>query len=73
MKHCKVQYNIIKEYSEADNTEIVEANGIQYTVKTLPRPCATAADLYAVYINGVRYSTFAKFLKTVNNNQQTEV
>jgi hypothetical protein len=68
MKHCKVQYNVIKEYSEPGFTEIIEVNGIQYTVVRLPRPCATVADLFAVYVNGVRYSTFAKFLKTVNNN-----
>jgi hypothetical protein len=66
MKHCKVQYKIVTPYSDNTLFEIIEVNGINYRLDFLPRPCKTVSDLYCVYYNGIRFSTFAKFLKSIN-------
>lgn len=66
MKHCKINYKTIINYSDETLFEIIEVNGKQYKLTFTPRPCKTVSELYAVYHNGVRFSTFAKFLKSVN-------
>lgn len=65
-KHCKVNYTIVTPYSDETLFQIIDVNGKQYRVDYLPRPCKSVADLYAVIVNGVKYSTLAKFLKSIN-------
>ena len=65
-KHCKVNYTIVTPYSHETLFQVIDVNGKQYRVDYLPRPCNTISDLYAVYHQGVRFSTFAKFLKSIN-------
>jgi hypothetical protein len=65
-QHCKVKYEVIVPYSDETLVEVVKVNGIEYKLDYLPRPCSTTSDLFCVFHNGVRFSTFAKFLKTVN-------
>lgn len=65
MKHCKIEYKVIKEYSDIDFTEIIEYKGITHEIKRVQRPCKTESELRLVFVNGVTYSTFAKFLKTL--------
>ena len=67
MKHCKVNYKVIIPYSDETLTQVIEVKGISYEVNYLPRPCKNERDVFAVFHNGVRFSTFAKFLKSVNN------
>jgi hypothetical protein len=64
-KHCKVQYQVLVPYSDDTFTQVIEVNGKTFTIGYLPRPCASVADLYAVIVNGVKYPTLAKFLKSV--------
>lgn len=65
IKHCKKEYSILVNYSEITNLEIIEFNGIVYEILRNPRPTTTEAQLICVFVNGIKYSTFAKFLKTI--------
>jgi hypothetical protein len=66
IKHCKKQYSVIVPYTEQSNTEVIQVNGINYTINRLPRPTKTVAELYYVFVDGIRYTTFAKFLKSIS-------
>jgi hypothetical protein len=65
-KHCKVNYETIVPYSDETLFQIIKMNEIEYKVEYLPRPCSSTSDLYAVYYKGIRFSTFAKFLKAID-------
>lgn len=65
IKHCKRTYKVITPYSNTTNIEIIEILGNQYTVTRLPRPTNTEAELMCVFVEGIRYSSFAKFLKSI--------
>jgi hypothetical protein len=65
-QHCKVKYKVITPYTDDTLFEIIEVNGQQYKLTFKFRPCKTVSELFAVYYNGVRFPTFAKFLKTIN-------
>ncbi len=65
MKHCKIEYKVIEAYSDETLKQVIEVKGVLHTITYLQRPCQTTSDLFAVYNNGVRFSTFAKFLKTL--------
>jgi|688.fasta_scaffold898336_2 hypothetical protein len=66
-QHCKVSYLVIEDYSDETLKQIIEINNVQYTVTYNPRPCNTEAELRCVFHNGIKYSTFAKFLKSIHN------
>ncbi len=61
--HCKNQYNVIQDYSDLTNIEVILFKGVEYKIERLPRPCKNETDLRVVIVNGVKYSSFAKFLK----------
>ena len=65
IKHCKKEYKVIKQYNEITNCETVEVLGEQYEIVRLPRPTKTESELMCVFVKGIRYSTFAKFLKSL--------
>lgn len=65
VKHCKIEYKVIVPYSETANTEVIEVKGNVYEICYLPRPTKTEAELRLVFVNGIKYSTFAKFLKSI--------
>jgi hypothetical protein len=69
-KHCKVGYKVVEAYSEQTLQQKIEVDGVVYVLKYTPRPCKTISEVYAVYHNGVRYATFAKFLKTIKQFQE---
>jgi hypothetical protein len=64
-KHCKVSYEVVVPYTDETLFQIISVNEQEYRIDYLPRPCNTISDLYCVLHKGVRYSTFAKFLKSV--------
>jgi hypothetical protein len=65
VKHCGIEYKVIVPYSETTNTEVIEVNGNVYKISRLPRPTKTEAELMRVFVNGVKYNSFAKFLKSI--------
>lgn len=65
-KHCKVSYTVISKFSEETNSFTISFSGTIYEVKKIHKP-VTVSDCYAVIVNGIKYPTFAKFLKTLNN------
>ena len=67
-KHCKREYTIITPYTDNglnNGIEIIEVNGNTYIVERLPRPAKNESDLMCVIVKNVRYSSFAKFLKSI--------
>ena len=64
-KHCKREYKVIEAYNEINWTEIIEVNEKKYEVLRNPRPTKTEAELMCVFVGGIKYSSFAKFLKSV--------
>jgi hypothetical protein len=66
MKHCKVNFNVLVKYTDETLEQVIEVNGIAYTLKYLPRPCSNEKDLFAVFHDGVRFPSLAKFLKSVS-------
>ena len=65
-KHCKNIYQVVVPYTEKTNTEVISVNGNEYLIERLPRPANTISELMCVFVNGVRYASFAKFLKHIN-------
>jgi hypothetical protein len=65
-KHCKQEYKVLVPYSENTNIEIIEVKGKVYEIARIPRPCATYGELALVYVNGIKYYSFAKFLKSIS-------
>ena len=65
--HCKIAYQVVVPYSDESYVEIIIVNGQEFKIERLPRPCTTEKDLMAVFHNGVRFPSFAKFLKTIAN------
>ena len=65
IKHCKKEYKVIIPHNEITNCETVEVLGEQYEIVRLPRPTKTESELMCVFVKGIRYSTFAKFLKSL--------
>jgi len=66
IKHCKKQYEVIIPYTDASLIQVIRVNEKDYKLEYLPRPCKNYAELFSVYHNGVRFSTLAKFLKSVS-------
>jgi hypothetical protein len=66
IKHCKFTYQVVKPFCDNSLTEVIIVNGQTYQLDFLPRPAKNYADLSCVYYKGVRYSTRAKFLKSIN-------
>ena len=67
-KHCKREYKVVVPYTDNglnNGIEVIEVNGNIYKVERLPRPAKNESDLMCVYVNNIRYSSFAKFLKSV--------
>jgi hypothetical protein len=64
-KHCKREYKVIQAYNEIDWIEVVEVNGKEYEILRNPRPTKTEAELMCVFVQGIKYASFAKFLKSV--------
>ena len=64
-KHCKVEYTVLVNYTDDTLIEVIEVKGKQYKVVRLPRPTKTINELFCVYVDGIRYTTFAKFLKSL--------
>jgi hypothetical protein len=65
-KHCKMTYNVIVPYSEINNSEVISVNGLTYEIIRNPRPTKTESELMCVFVNGVKYNSLAKFLKSLN-------
>lgn len=65
IKHCKKQYSVLVKYSEITNSETIEFNGVVYEILRNPRPTKEVSELYHVFVNGIKYNTFAKFLKSI--------
>ncbi len=66
IKHCKKEYTIVSSYNEINWTEVVEVNGKIYEVLRNPRPTKNEAELMCVFVQGIKYSSFAKFLKSIS-------
>jgi hypothetical protein len=64
-KHCGVTYKVITEYTDEIQTQVIEVNGTEYKLSYIPRPCKNESDLRKVFCNGIEYSNFAKFLKSI--------
>ncbi len=64
IKHCGCSYEIVRAYSEETWSEEILYLGKVYEVKTNPRPAKTEAELMCVFVDGIRYASFAKFLKS---------
>jgi len=64
-KHCKREYKVIIPYSEITNIEIIDVNGKEYKVIRLPRPTKTESELMCVFVEGIKYNSLAKFLKSI--------
>lgn len=64
-KHCKFTYQVIKPFCSESLTEVIMFNGQTYQLDFLPRPAQNYADLACVIYKGIRYSTRAKFLKSI--------
>jgi hypothetical protein len=67
IKHCKNTYQVVVPYTDETNTEVISVNGNEYLIERLPRPTNTVSELMCVFVSGVRYASFAKFLKHINN------
>lgn len=65
IKHCKREFKVIKQYSQETNLETIEYKGQEFVIVRLPRPAKNEADLICVFVNGIKYTTFAKFLKSI--------
>lgn len=64
-KHCGNIYTVLVKYSDTTNEEVILFKDKKYTIVRLPRPTKTEAELACVFVNGVKYNSFAKFLKTI--------
>jgi hypothetical protein len=64
-KHCGIFYEEVTPYSDETLVQVIKVKGNEYKLTFLPRPCKADSDLFAVFHNGIRYSTFAKFLKSL--------
>jgi len=68
IKHCKKEYKVITAYSDNglnNGIEVIDVKGAIYKVERLPRPAKNETELMCVIVNGIRYSSFAKFLKSI--------
>ena len=64
IKHCGCTYEIVKKFSEETWSESILYNGEIYEINVFPRPTKTETELMCVFVNGIRYASFAKFLKS---------
>jgi len=68
IKHCKREYKVLTPYSDNGENygiEVIEVKGKIYKIERVPRPAKNITELFAVFVDGVRYNTFAKFLKSL--------
>lgn len=65
-KHCKKQYKVLVPYTDAKCIEVIEVEGKSYEIVRLPRPTKNVTELMCVFVNGIKYPTFAKFLKSIS-------
>jgi hypothetical protein len=63
VSHSKIQYSVIEEYSDSTFRQVIKLKDKIYQIDYLPRPCKNESDLRCVFVNNIRYTTFAKFLK----------
>jgi len=66
VKHCKKEYTVLIPYSDKTNEEVISTKGKEYKIVRLPRPAKNESDLMCVFVDGIRYPSFAKFLKTLS-------
>ena len=65
-KHCKISYEVIVPFSEETNSFTIIFEGNEYIIfKNSRENMKKESDVCAVFYNGIKYSTFAKFLKTL--------
>jgi hypothetical protein len=66
LKHCGVRYTIVEHFTDESSQQIIEVNGKQYVIKyKTPEERKTPADVFCIFVDGIKYPSFGKFLKLI--------